>query len=65
MLPYGHIMPFYFMGTLRHSADALEASLTEMSSSNNASLVPILDGTNYRQWAVAMKAFIQSTGMWA
>jgi hypothetical protein len=36
-----------------------------MSSSNNASLVPILDGTNYRQWAVAIKAFIQSTGMWA
>jgi len=36
-----------------------------MSSTNNASLVPVLDGTNYRQWAVAMKAFIQSTGMWA
>ena len=36
-----------------------------MSSSNNASLVPVLDGTNYRQWAVAMKALIQSTGMWA
>jgi hypothetical protein len=30
MLPYGCIMPFYFMGTLRHSADALEASLTEI-----------------------------------
>ena len=36
-----------------------------MSSNNNASLVPVLDGTNYRQWAVAMKALIQSTGMWA
>ena len=37
-----------------------------MSSNNNtASLVPTLDGTNYRQWAVAMKALIQSTGMWA
>jgi len=36
-----------------------------MSSTNNASLVPTLDGTNYRQWAVAMKALIQSTGMWA
>jgi len=36
-----------------------------MSSSNNASLVPILDGTNYRIWAVAMKALIQSTSMWA
>ena len=36
-----------------------------MSSSNNASLVPVLDGTNYRLWAVAMKALVQSTGMWA
>jgi len=36
-----------------------------MSSTNNTSLVPILDRTNYRQWAVAMKALIQSTGMWA
>ena len=37
-----------------------------MSSNNNAtSLVPILDGTNYRQWAVAIKAFIMSTGLWA
>jgi hypothetical protein len=36
-----------------------------MSSTNNASLVPILDGTNYRIWAVVMKALIQSTGMWA
>jgi gag-polypeptide of LTR copia-type len=36
-----------------------------MSSNNTASLVPILDGTNYRQWAVAMKAFIMSTGLWA
>jgi hypothetical protein len=35
-----------------------------MSSNNTASLVPILDGTNYRQWAVAMKALIMSTGMW-
>ena len=36
-----------------------------MSSTNNTSLVPVLDGTNYRQWVVAMKALIQSTGMWA
>jgi hypothetical protein len=36
-----------------------------MSSNNAASLVPILNGTNYRQWAVAMKAFIMSTGLWA
>jgi hypothetical protein len=36
-----------------------------MSSTNNASLVPVLDGTNYRIWVVVMKALIQSTGMWA
>jgi hypothetical protein len=36
-----------------------------MSFNNTASLVPILDGTNYRQWSVAMKAFIMSTGLWA
>jgi hypothetical protein len=36
-----------------------------MSSNNTASLVLILNGTNYRQWAVVMKAFIMSTGMWA
>jgi len=37
-----------------------------MSSNNNtASLVPILDGTNYAQWAVVMKAFLMSTAHWA
>ena len=37
-----------------------------MSSNNNTtSLVPILDGTNYAQWAVAMKAFLMSTAHWA
>jgi len=36
-----------------------------MSSNNTTSLVLILDGTNYRQWAVVMKALIMSTGMWA
>jgi hypothetical protein len=58
-------MPFYFMGTSRHSANAFESlSYRNMSSNNNAaSLVPIFDRTNYRQWAVAMKALIQSTGM--
>ena len=33
-------------------------------SSNVATLVPILDGTNYRQWAIAMRAFIMSQGLW-
>jgi hypothetical protein len=39
------------------------ASLTDMSSNNAASLVPILDGANYHLWAVAMQAYIRSTGL--
>ncbi|SRR6266851_7338770 len=37
-----------------------------MSLNNNTiSLVPTLDGTNYVQWAVVMKAFLMSTALWA
>ncbi len=36
-----------------------------MSFLNTATLVPILNKTNYRQWAVAIKAYIISTSMWA
>ena len=35
-----------------------------MSSNNTASLVPILNGSNYGLWAVAMQAYIRSTGLW-
>jgi hypothetical protein len=35
-----------------------------MSSNNATSLIPILDGTNYSLWAVAMQAYIRSTGLW-
>ena len=39
-----------------------------MSSSNNNNTVsthiPILDGTNYREWAAQMQAYLQSTGLW-
>jgi hypothetical protein len=35
-----------------------------MSSNNATSLVPILDGSNYGLWAVAMQAYIRSTGLW-
>src|SRR5216683_2861632 len=44
-----------------------KASLNRTMSSNNntASLVPILDGTNYAQWAVVMKAFLMSIAHWA
>jgi hypothetical protein len=33
-------------------------------STNVASLVPILDGTNYGIWSKAMKAFLMSLGLW-
>ena len=39
-----------------------------MSSSSNTNTisthVPILDGTNYREWAAQMQAYLQSTGLW-
>jgi gag-polypeptide of LTR copia-type len=33
-------------------------------STNVASLVPILDGTNYGIWSKAMKAYLMSLGLW-
>ena len=42
--------------------------LQTMSSSNNnnniATHVPILDGTNYREWESQMKGYLQSQGLW-
>ena len=36
-----------------------------MSASNSlTTLVPILDGTNYRRWAELMKAYLQQQGSW-
>ena len=38
-----------------------------MSSSNNTTVsthVPILDGTNYREWAAQIQAYLWSTGLW-
>src|SRR5882757_5001963 len=33
-------------------------------SSQLTSLVPVLDGTNYNQWAAAMQSFLMSQGQW-
>ena len=33
-------------------------------SSSLTTLVPVLDGTNYQQWASAMKSFLLSQGQW-
>ena len=41
--------------------------LQTMSSSNNnniATHVPILNGTNYREWESQMKGYLQSQGLW-
>ena len=39
-----------------------------MSSSNNVNAisthVPILNGTNYREWSAQMQAFLQAAGLW-
>ena len=36
-----------------------------MSASNSlTTLVPVLDGTNYRRWAELMKAYLQQQGSW-
>src|SRR5882757_8963339 len=33
-------------------------------SSQLTTLVPVLDGTNYQQWAAAMQSFLMSQGQW-
>ena len=35
-----------------------------MPRSLTTSLVPVLDGTNYQQWASAIKSFLLSQGQW-
>ena len=36
----------------------------KMSSNSLTTLVPVLDGTNYRRWAELMKAYLQQQGSW-
>src|SRR5258708_11101875 len=33
-------------------------------SSKLSSLVPVLDGTNYQQWAASMQSYLMSKGQW-
>ena len=33
-------------------------------SNSLQTLVPVLDGSNYRRWAELMKAYLQSMGLW-
>ena len=40
-------------------------SITTINMSNSLqTLVPILDGSNYRRWAELMKAYLQLMGSW-
>jgi hypothetical protein len=33
-------------------------------SSQLTTLVPVLDGTNYQQWASAMQSYLMAQGLW-
>ena len=37
---------------------------SNQATSSVSTHVPILDGTNYREWAAQMHAYLQSVGLW-
>jgi len=39
--------------------------IDQTMSSTLASFVPVLDGTNYQQWAAQMQSFLMAQGQWA
>ena len=56
--------PFYFVeGPV---ADHLHFLIVSSSQANPSvsTYVPILDGTNYREWSAQMQAYLQSVGYW-
>ena len=62
-------MPVYFSVVLRAPrADNpyLFSSQNQMLSANNnnASMIPILDGSNYGAWSKVMRAFLRAQGLW-
>ena len=42
----------------------LITAFADQMSSQLTNLVPVLDGTNYQQWATAMQSFLMSQGQW-
>ena len=34
------------------------------SNNNNASMIPVLDGSNYGAWSKVMRAFLRAQGLW-
>jgi transposase InsO family protein len=49
---------------LNRVTDDDKAFLSERMSSQLTNFVPVLDGSNYGLWSKAMKAFLQSQGLW-
>ena len=37
---------------------------SNQATSSVSTYVPILDGTNYREWSAQMRAYLQSVGYW-
>ena len=56
--------PLYFVeGPVTDQLYFLIVSSNQATSSVSTH-VPILDGTNYREWAAQMHAYLQSVGLW-
>jgi hypothetical protein len=53
----------YFLSVFTLPYAMLTLILTDMSNALT-SLVPILDGTNYRKWSKAMQAYLMSMDLW-
>ena len=56
--------PFYFV--VGPVTDQLYFLLVSQHQSNPSvsTYVPILDGTNYREWSAQMRAYLRSVGLW-
>ena len=56
--------PFYFV--VGPVTDKLYFLLVSQHQSNPSvsTYVPLLDGTNYREWSAQMRAYLRSIGLW-
>ena len=62
-------MPVYFSAIIAYDADDLHRNLTETThitmSGQVVSFVPVLDGTNYLEWARLMEAYLKMQNLWS
>ena len=58
------LQPFYFVE--RPVTDELYFLIvsSNQATSSISTHVPILDGTNYREWATQMRAYLRSVSLW-